>query len=70
MTFKLNPEDLLVEASTKGLFGEQSRIKMMHKPSKLFIDRTYDYKVDRAIERQIMIDDLAKIVEEHYKISG
>jgi len=67
MKFKLKPEDILFEASSVGLFGSHSRIKMMHLPSKCFIDKTYHYKIDRALERQIMLDDLTKIVQEHYK---
>lgn len=58
----LHPEDLYVETQSLGLFGARNRIKIMHKPTKIVIEKTFDTKIDMAKEKQLALEELAQRV--------
>lgn len=65
MVFKI--EDICLEVQSKGLFGNYTRIRMMHMPTKLCVEREFHRKVDREEKKAEMLEKLKQMVCEYYE---
>lgn len=68
MKFKI--QDVVVEFTTTGQFGEISFYKLRHKPSRITIEKRFEMRVVPGGEKKLLLDKLESLVKEFYETSN